>query len=152
SVAMTMTLPGSTESMFVWTDNTTAFVAVPSVPIPGQASPGGVGRINISSGAITATMGIPGARFLVPSPDGSKILVISDSANTVTLLDPNLITTGNPLTPVSGSFDKPVGAVFSADGSKAYVLNSGPERGGIAASVSVVDVNSGAVPGTPIAV
>jgi hypothetical protein len=141
SVALTVNLPGATESMFVWTDNTTAFVAVPSVPIPGQASPGGVGRINISSGAVTATIGIPGAHFLVPSPDGSKILVISDSANTVTLLDPNLITTGSPLTPVSGTFDKPVGAVFSADGSRAYVLNSGPERGGIAASVLVVDMN-----------
>jgi len=151
SVALTLTLPGATESMFVWTDNTTAFIAVPSVPIAGQASPGGVGRINISSGAITATIGIPGARFLVPSPDGSKILVISDSANTVTLLDPNLITTGNPLTPVSGSFDKPVGAVFSADGSKAYVLNSGPERGGIAASVSVVDI-SGSAPAVQVLV
>src|SRR5258708_29088593 len=60
SVASTLTLPGATESMFVWTDNNTAFIAVPSVPIAGQASPGGVGRINISSGAITATIGIPG--------------------------------------------------------------------------------------------
>jgi hypothetical protein len=156
SVESTMSLPGATESMFVWTDNTTAFVAVPGVPIAGQASPGGVGRINISSGAITATIGIPGAHFLVPSPDGSKILVISDSANSVTVLDPNLITTGkNPLTPVltpAGPFDKPVGAVFSADGSKAYVLNSGPERGGIAASVSVVDMNTSTVQVTPIAV
>jgi hypothetical protein len=140
SVALTMNLPGATESMLVWTDNTTAFIAVPNVPIAGQASPGGVGRINISSGAITATLGVPGAHFVVPSPDGSKILVISDGANAVTLLDPNLITTGSPLTPVSGTFDKPVGVVFSADGSKAYVLNSGPERGGIAASVSVVDM------------
>ena len=152
SVALTMTLPGATESMFVWTDNTTAFIAVPSVPIAGQASPGGVGGVNISSGAITATLGIPGARFLVPSPDGSKILVISDSANAVTLLDPSLITTGNPLTPISGTFDKPVGAVFSADGSKAYVLNCGPECGGIAASVSVVDMNTGAIQGTAISV
>jgi hypothetical protein len=155
SVAVTMPLPGATESMFVWTDNTTAFIAVPSVPIAGQASPGGVGRINISSGATTATMGIPGARFLVPSPDGSKILVISDSTNTVTLLDPNLITTGNPLTPVltpAGPFDKPVGAVFSADGTKAYVLNSGPELGGSAASVSVVDMSTLTVQGTPIPV
>ena len=152
SVALTMTLPGATESMFVWTDNTTAFIAVPSVPIAGQASPGGVGGVNISSGAITATLGIPGARFLVPSPDGSKILVISDSANAVTLLDPSLITTGNPLTPISGTFDKPVGAVFSADGSKAYVLNCGPECGGIAASVAVVDMNTSAIQGTAISV
>jgi hypothetical protein len=146
SVSLTMGLPGATESMFVWTDNITAFVAVPSASISGQASPGGVGRIDTSNGAITATIGIPGAHFLVPSPDGSKILVISDSANAVTLLDPNLISTGNPLTPLTASFDKPVGAVFSADGSKAYVLNCGPECGGIAASVSVVDITGGSPP------
>src|SRR5439155_25330803 len=99
----------------------------------------------------TATLGIPGARFLVPSPDGSKILVISDSANAVTLLDPSLITTGNPLTPISGTFDKPVGAVFSADGSKAYVLNCGPECGGIAASISVVDI-AGSAPAVQVPV
>jgi hypothetical protein len=42
-------------------------------------------------------------------------------------LDP---TTGNPLT-----FDRPVKAVFSADGGTAYVLNCGPECGGSKASV-----------------
>jgi hypothetical protein len=146
SVSLTMTLPGATESMFVWTDNTTAFVAVPSASIGGQVSPGGVGRIDISSGAITATIAIPGAHFLVPTPDGSKILVISDSANAVSLLDPNLITTGSPLTPVTGPFDKPVGAVFSADGSKAYVLNCGPECGGVVAGISVIDISGNLPP------
>jgi hypothetical protein len=37
-------------------------------------------------------------------------------------------------------FDRPVKAVFSADGSTAYVLNCGPECGGSVASVSVVPV------------
>jgi hypothetical protein len=149
SVSLTLGLPGATESMFVWTDNTTAFVAVPSASIAGQASLGAVGRIDISSGAITAIVGLPGAHFLVPSPDGSKILVISDSANAVTVLNPNLITTGNPLTPVTGAFDKPVGAVFSADGTKAYVLNCGPECGGSAASISVVDM-TGSTPAVQV--
>jgi len=149
TVGLTLTLPGATESMFVWTDNTTAFVAVPSIAIKPQTPPGAVGRINISSGATTATIGIPGAHFLVPSPDGSKILVISDNANTVTVLDPNLITSGSPLTPVTGAFDKPVGAVFSADGTKAYVLNCGPECGGVAASISLVDMNTSSVPAPP---
>ena len=42
---------------------------------------------------------------------------------------------GAPLT-----FDRPVKAVFSADGSTAYVLNCGPECGGSNASVSVVPI------------
>jgi hypothetical protein len=42
---------------------------------------------------------------------------------------------GAPLT-----FDRPVKAVFSADGGTAYVLNSGPEYGGVAASVTPLPV------------
>jgi hypothetical protein len=42
---------------------------------------------------------------------------------------------GAPLT-----FDRPVKAVFSADGSTAYVLNCGPECGGTTASISLVPV------------
>jgi hypothetical protein len=43
---------------------------------------------------------------------------------------------GTPLT-----FDRPVKAVFSPDGSKAYVLNCGPECGGTASSVSVLPIS-----------
>jgi len=42
---------------------------------------------------------------------------------------------GTPLT-----FDRPIKAVFSADGGTAYVLNCGPECGGTAASVSALPV------------
>ncbi len=157
SVASTMTLPGTTESMFVWTDNTTAFVAVPSAPNPGQAA-GGVGRINLSIPAITATIPIPGAHYLIPSPNGNQVLVISDSANAVMVLSPALIDSGSPLTPVSppvsAPFDKPVWAVFSSDGSTAYVMNCGPECGGSVASISVIDMTQSppTVSPTPIIV
>jgi hypothetical protein len=40
------------------------------------------------------------------------------------------------LIPVAGKFDRPTKAVFSPDGSTAYVLNCGPECGGAQASVS----------------
>jgi len=40
---------------------------------------------------------------------------------------------GTPLT-----FDRPIKAIFSADGSSVYVLNCGPECGGAASSVSVL--------------
>ena len=40
---------------------------------------------------------------------------------------------GAPLT-----FDRPIKAVFSADGSKAYILNCGPECGGTASSISIL--------------
>jgi hypothetical protein len=51
----------------------------------------------------------------------------------------NIDATGNyygaPLT-----FDRPVKAVFSSDGSTAYILNCGPECGGSKASISVVPI------------
>jgi hypothetical protein len=37
-------------------------------------------------------------------------------------------------------FDRPVKAVFSADGGTAYVLNCGPECGGAKASISLLPV------------
>jgi hypothetical protein len=46
------------------------------------------------------------------------------------------LTYGAPLV-----FDRPVKAVFSADGGTAYVLNCGPECGGNASSISVLPVN-----------
>ena len=136
-----LTLPGPTESLFVWTDDTTVFIAVPNAPVAGQA-PGIVERVDISSGAITATIPVPAAHYLVPSPSGNQVLIFSDNSDEVTLLLPSLIGTGpqtNTQIPCSSvqtaactvsGFDRPVWGVFSADGSIAYVMNCGPECGG----------------------
>ena len=149
SASSSVALPGPTESMFVASDSNTLFAAVPSAPITGQ-SPGAVVQVSLTSAAVTATIPVAGARFIIPSPSGNQILVISDSTDlltnnggTVTLLAPALISTGNALTPVTaapGTFDKPVWAVFSADGSTAYVMNCGPECGGSAAGIVAVDM------------
>ncbi len=148
-----ITLPGATESMFVWTDNATAFAAVPGAAVAGSPA-GVVEEIDLVAGKIKATIPIPGARFIVSSSSGNQILVLSDSAGSVTLLSPSLIASGNPLTPVTGSFDKPVWAVFSADGATAYVMNCGPECGGTTASVTTVDMTQSppSASATPLAV
>src|SRR5580704_16823974 len=44
------------------------------------------------------------------------------------------------LLPVPGNFDRPTKAIFSADGTTAFVLNCGPECGGVQASVSFLPV------------
>jgi hypothetical protein len=142
-----VTLPGPTESMFVWIDDTTLFTAVPTAPVNGQPA-GAVLDIDTSKNSITATIPIPGARFVVANPTGNAILAISDTANAVTVIAPSLIASTNaptnPLTPVSTSpgltFDRPVWAVFSSDGSTAYVLNCGAQCGGTTASVAVVNM------------
>jgi len=154
-------LPGPTESFFVWTDDTSAFVAIPSAPEPGQP-PGGVGWVVASSGAIKATIPVPGAHYIVPGPTGSQVLVFSDNSDSVTLLFPSLIGTSsqsNTQLPCSAApiaacavsgFDRPVWAVFSSDGSTAYVLNCGLECGG-AGNASILPLNLGTeTVGTPI--
>jgi hypothetical protein len=145
SVTSAVDLGGSSESLFVWTDNATAFVAVPSAAVPGE-SPGAVERIDIRSASVTATIPIPGAHNIVPSPDGSLILVFSDNSDTVTLLTPSLIGVNGQSdaqvpcssTPVAacvltGTFDRPIWAVFSASGTTAYVMNCGQQCGGTGA-------------------
>lgn len=142
SASSSINLPGPTESMFVAGDSTTLYAAVPNATITGQ-SPGAVVQVNLSNAAVTATIPVAGARFVVPSPTGNQILVISDTADTVTVLAPALISTGNPpstVTAAPGTFDNPVWAVFSSDGSIAYVMNCGPECGGSAAGIVAVDM------------
>ena len=145
SVASAVTLPGATESFFVWSDNKTAFAAIPSASTPGQ-SPGAVERIDLPTATITATIPIPGAHYIVPSPDGSAILVFSDDSDAVTLLRPVLIganTQANAQLPCSstqmaactipGTFDRPAGAVFNGSSTTAYILNCGQQCGGVGA-------------------
>ena len=162
SASSSVALPGATESMFVASDSNTLFAAIPSAPIVGQ-SPGAVVQVSLPSSAVTATIPVAGARFIIPSPSGNQILVISDdtdpitnNAGTVTVLAPAFISTGNALTAVTaapGTFDKPVWAVFSSDGSTAYVMNCGPECGGSAAGIVAIDMTQNPpVAGAPVAV
>jgi hypothetical protein len=162
AISSAVNLGGPSESFFVWTDNVTAFVAVPNANVSGQ-SPGVVERIDIPSARVTATIPIPGAHNLVPSPDGKAVLVFSDNSDAVTLLTPSLIgVTGqsNAQVPCSstqmaacvlpGTFDRPIWAVFNNSNTTAYIMNCGQECGGTGAgacmtftsctTVSVLDV------------
>jgi hypothetical protein len=154
-------LPGATESLFVWTDGISAFVAIPSAPVPGQAA-GVVVWVDISNGAIRATIPVPGAHYLVPSPTGNVILIFSDNSNSVTLLFPALLGTGSQTnaqvpcsaTPVAActvsGFDRPVWGVFNGGGTTAYVFNCGLECGGASnASIVALDLAT-QTGGTPI--
>jgi hypothetical protein len=152
TIVGSFTLPGPTESFFVWTDNNSAFVALPTAPVTGQA-PGVVDELDTSSGTVTATIPVPGAHYLVPSPNGNQILVFSDNINAVTLITPSLISSKGqsgllaPCTKVQvaacivpAGFDRPVWGVFDPSGSTVYIMNCGPECGGIAAGVAAVSL------------
>jgi hypothetical protein len=147
-----ITLPGFTDSLVVGSDNLTAYAAVSSTPVVGQ-SPGAVEVLNLAGAAISATLPVSGARTIVGSHNGNRILAFGDHADTVTVIAPSLIgTNADPRTIVqSSSFDHPVWVVFSSDDTTAYILNCGPECGGVAASVTVLDLNTN-IPGTSIPV
>jgi hypothetical protein len=162
TLAGTVTLPGVSDSFFVWTDNKTAFIAVPSAPVVGQA-PGAVEKFDITSAAITATIPIPGAHYAVPSPNGNQVLVFSDNLDTVVLLTPSLIgTSGQPTTiaqctatqvpacTLPATFDRPVGAIFDPSSTTAYILSCGPECGGTAAGITAIDMTNPGNPGTVV--
>jgi len=133
-------LPGFTESMFIGNANTTAYAAVPTAPITGQA-PGAVEVLNLQNGSIAASLPVPGAHYIVPSPDGNHILVFSDNSNTVTVITTIFIGTNtDPRSYVTG-FDRPVWGIFTSN-TTAYVLNCGPQCGGTAAGITVLELGA----------
>jgi hypothetical protein len=153
-------LPDFTESMAISTDGTIGFAAVPNAPVLAQPA-GTVEVMNVSTVALNNPLPIPGAHFLVLSPDNTKLLVFSDSQNTVTLITlANSGTASSPnwvvetTLPLTSGFDHPIWGVFSADSSTAFVLNCGPECGGTTSSVVPLDLTNASSPilGTPIAV
>jgi hypothetical protein len=148
----TINLPGLTESMAIANDSITAFAAVPTAAVPAQA-PGAVVVMNLATGAVTATIPVPAAHYLVLSPDGSRLLVFSDNSNNVTVIATGLIGTNNdPRQPVGGicCFDRPVWGIF-ADSATAYIFDCGAEcPGGVTAGITTFAVGSPA-PGPTVA-
>ena len=153
TIASAVNLGGPSESFFVWTDNVTAFAAVPNLSVPGQ-SPGAVEVINVVNALVTATIPIPGAHNIVPSPDGKAILVFSDDSDAVTLLTPSLIGVtrqSNAQVPCSstqmaacvlpGTFDRPIWAVFNGSNTTAYIMNCGQECGGTGAGACMTFIS-----------
>jgi hypothetical protein len=143
-------LPGPTTSM-VALDTGFGYAAVPSAAFQNGPSQGAVIVMNLTAGGIAATISVPNAQTLVASSDGTEILVFSNDSNVVTIIYPLLVNTGTPFTTTVSGFDRPDYALFSADGTTAYVLNCGTECGGTQASVQTLNLASLTL-GTPVPV
>lgn len=155
-------LQGQSSSIIVPTADPVGYAAVPSASVPGFNLLGAVDVMNLTTGAITTTIGVTNAQTVFSNANNTQLLVLSATgtnsvnANAVTVLAPELavppVDTScmNPSTPsnpqlnavctVVPGFDQPVFAVIN--GTTAYVLNCGPECGGTQASVAVFDLNS----------
>jgi hypothetical protein len=128
-------LPGPTTSMAAPSAGL-GFAAVPSAQLNASA-PGAVVEMNLTTGAITATISVPNAQTVVSNSNGAQLLVFSNDSNSVTIVSPLDLNTGTPVTTVVPGFDHPVYGFFS--GNIAYILNCGAECGGIQASVQVLN-------------
>jgi hypothetical protein len=144
-----LTLPGPTQSMLAGADNLSGFAAVPTATVTGAPpTPGAVVAFGLYQGSIAATIPVPGARTLVASHNGNRILTFGDNSSTVTIITPSSINTSmDPRTPVC-CFDHPVWGIFSADDSTAYIFDCGPECGGTTAGIRVLNMNSNSIGAT----
>ncbi len=151
-MAGSIPLGGSTTSMVVL-DTGFGYAAVPGASFQTGAPPGAIVVLSLTAGGVTALVSVPNAQTVVSSPDGSQLLVFNNS-NTVTVMSPLLVNTGNQVTVTVPGFDSPVYGVFSADGSTAYILNCGLQCGGTQASVQVLNMTTTppSIVGTPILV
>ncbi len=163
----TVSLPGQSSSVFISHDERYVFAAnqtahTLTVQDRGSSTPG------------SYSLNLPNVYRVSTNPSGSAALAFVQDSNlvySVYKLQTNQKVPSNAVDcepqnipvycvlPVPGNFDRPTKAVFSADGTTAFVLNCGPECGGTQASVSFLPVagiiiQSGAPvpPGAPSAV
>lgn len=140
---------GTTTSLIVPTASPFGYAAVPSATVNGFTFQGAVQMMNFASGFAT-TIAVANAQTVVANGAGSQLLVFSSDSNSVTLITPAIVSppvdtscytnlSSGVCTIVPG-FDRPVFAIIN--GSTAYVLNCGPQCGGVQASVAVFDLNS----------
>jgi hypothetical protein len=157
-----VSLPGSTTSMVIPAQSATiGFAAVPATPsLNGVlANSGAVVEMSLATNSAVTTIGVPSVQTVVSNSGGTQLLAFSNDSDSMAVLSP-----ANAVGPVdtgcdSGSvstacllvtgFSRPVYAIFSSDGSTAYILNCGTECGGSQpASVAVVNTASLAITNT----
>ena len=113
--------------------------------------------LDLQNSIIAQTVSVQTPVQVVLGHNGKKLLVFSDTlTDTITVIDTATAST-NPAGAATAiqsalAFDHPISGVFSSDDSKAYILSCGAECGGAQANVTVVDMNTTSVVGSPIPV
>jgi len=142
-------LPGPTSSMVFPTATGIGYAAVPTATVNGFSFLGAIDVMNFATGVLT-TIAVSNAQTVVADSTGTQLLVFSNDSNSVTVLSPGVavppVDTScvtnppNPVCTVVPGFDHPVNAIIN--GTTAYILNCGPQCGGLTASVMVFDLPS----------
>jgi len=143
-------LSGPTTSMVVPTSTSIGYAAVPTAAIQGFAFTGAVQVMNFAGQGLTTSITVPGAQTVISNSNGTQLLVFSNDSNSVTVLRPGaavppvdtscLTNPPNAVCTIVPGFDRPVYGIVN--GNTAYILNCGPECGGVQASVMTFDLPS----------
>jgi len=149
-------LPGPTFSMVLPTADPVGYAAVPMASVAGFSFLGALEVMDFSAGGVTATIPVNNAQTVISSSSQSttqtstnvQLIVFSNDSNSIAVINP-----GNAIPPIDFScynssnssvctivpgFDRPVYGIIN--GSTAYILNCGPQCGGVQASVMVFDL------------
>ncbi len=143
-------LHGPTASMVVPTASPMGFAAVPTATVNGFSFIGDVEVMNFAGGGLTTAIAVTNAQTVVSNSAATQLLVFSNDSNSVTVLSPGaavppvdtscLTNPPNAVCTIVPGFDRPVYAIIN--GSTAYILNCGPQCGGVQASVMVFDLTN----------
>ena len=149
SVIGSVRLPGPTSSIVVPTAVEVGYAAVPTATVNGFDFQGAVDVLFFTSSGLT-TIAVSHAQTVVSNTDGSQLLVFSNDSDSVTVLTPGLAVPPvdlscytnppNAVCTIVPGFDRPVNAVIN--GTTAYILNCGPQCGGVQASVMIFDLST----------
>ena len=117
------------------------------------------GQLVVTAGGNAIALSVPNINSVFLNPGNTIILATSRYSNNLYRIV-QLPQTPNPVTPpgsidceplllpvycvvpVPGTFDRPVGAYFSLDGSLAYILDAGPEQGGVTAGITALNTSA----------
>jgi len=141
---------GLTTSMVVPTSTPIGYAAVPTATVNGFSFLGGIQVMNFSGGGLSTTIAVNNAQTVISANGGGQLLVFSNDSDSVTVLSPGaavppvdmscLTNPPNAVCAVVPGFDRPVFAIVN--GGTAYILNCGPQCGGVQSSVAVFDLAS----------
>jgi len=143
-------LRGPTYSMVIPTSTPFGYAAVPSATINGFSFSGALEVMNFAGGGLTTSIAVINAQTVISNSNGTQVLVFSNDSNSITTLTPGaavppvdtscLTNPPNAVCTIVPGFDRPVYGIIN--GNTAYILNCGPQCGGVQASVMVFDLPS----------
>src|SRR5579863_4457585 len=135
------------------------FSAVPAASVYNiLVTPGAVVLMNLAANSTIASVGVPAAQTVVSNAGGTQLLAFSSDSDSIAVISPAIAVgpVDQGCDPGSSStacflvsnpgFSRPVYAIYSSDGSTAYVLNCGLQCGGTQpASLAVVNTSTFAI-------